>query len=471
MKGLSGLSLSVVLVIASLLTACGPTASPTAAPAATTAPQAAKPTTPPAPTTGAAAPSAVAPAPTKPAVATTSIKIGAIQSLTGSLANTGKDNQDGFDLYMDKINWTVAGRKLEKVVEDDAGTPDLGLTKIRKLAESDKVNIVAGLQSTAVCNALAPYVRDNKVVTIITGNCGAETLTKDPALRSPYLWRTTQTSGMFGYALSAWLVKNNYKNVVVVMSDYSGGYEVEDGFARAFIGEGGTIVQELYPALGTTDFGPFLAQVKADANAVVSFVVGADGLRFAQQYAEYGWKGKLQLFDLSSVIVSGPNVAELKDAAVGIIASIHYATDTDTAENKEFLAAFRAKYPGRLLAHDVAAGYSGAMILEAALKGAGGDVENKDKFLEALKKVDIKTPKGHFKFDENQNVVEDFYIKRIDKVGNEYVEKTLAVVPDISQWFKWKPDEVIKYPWGKMKGKYANINNAQLQELLKPYLQ
>ncbi|MDP2727890.1 MAG: ABC transporter substrate-binding protein, partial [Dehalococcoidia bacterium] len=189
MRALKTAWLPLFIILTFMVSACGPTASPTPAPAATTAPLAAKPTTPPAPTSAAAAP-------TKPAAAppTTSIKIGLIQSLTGSLANVGKDNQDGFDLYMAKIGSTVAGRKIEKVVEDDEGKADVGLTKVRKLVENDKVNMVAGLHNTAVCNALAPYVKDNKVVTVITGNCGAESLTKDPALRSPYLWRTTQVS-------------------------------------------------------------------------------------------------------------------------------------------------------------------------------------------------------------------------------------------------------------------------------------
>ena len=463
--------LPLLIVLAFIVAACAPPAAPTPTP--TKAPPAAAPTTA-APKTEATKPAekpAATPttATSKPAGAP--IKIGLIQSLTGSLANVGKDNQDGFDLYMEKVGWTVAGRKIEKVVEDDEGKPDVGLTKVRKLVENDKVNIVAGLHSTAVCNAIAPYVRDSKVVTVITGNCGAETLTKDPNLRSPYLWRTTQSSAMFGYALSGWLVKNNYNKVVVIVSDYAGGLEVEDGLARAFIDEGGTIVQELYPAMGTTDFGPFLAQLKADANAVVSFIVGVDGLRFAQQYTEFGWKAKMPLFDLSQVIVSGPNVAELKDVAVGIIASIHYATDTDSPENKELLTAFKAKYPGRLFAHDVAAGWAGAQVLEAAIRGADGNVEDKDKFVAALKKVEIKTPKGSFKFDDYQNVVEDFYIKRIDKVGNDYVEKTLAVVPGISQFFKWKPEEATKFPWSKLKGKWANINKTQMQEMLKPFFQ
>src|SRR5689334_13064972 len=47
------------------------------------------------------------------------IKIGLIQPLTSIYANQGKDHVDGFKLYLDSIDNTVAGRKIELLVGDD----------------------------------------------------------------------------------------------------------------------------------------------------------------------------------------------------------------------------------------------------------------------------------------------------------------------------------------------------------------
>lgn len=395
------------------------------------------------------------------------IKIGVLEPFTGPFALDAKDNQDGHALYMEKVGGQIAGRKVEFVAEDDEAKGDVALTKARKLVENDKVNMVIGIISSAECYAAAPYLAQKKVPFIITGNCGADMLTKDPKQRSPYFWRTTQASGMLTYPLAEYLIKNNMKKVVVVSSGFVAGYEVVDGFAHSFIDEGGTIVQEIYPALGTNDFGPFMSQIKGDADAVVAFVIGTDGLRFGQQYTEYGWKNKLPLFDISEEITSGPNVAQLKDAAVGILASIHYADDLNTPENQQFLKEWHAKYGDRLLGHAVPAGYAGMQIIATALQSIDGNVEDTDKFLAALKKIDIHTPKGHFKFDDYQNVVEDFYILKNDKVDGKYVKKTVYTVKDVNQFWKWKPEDIIKYPYGKLKGKYTNINKAQLGELIK----
>jgi branched-chain amino acid transport system substrate-binding protein len=407
---------------------------------------------------GQSAPSAAAKAP---------IKIGLLLELTGSFALIAQDNLDAHLLYLEKIGNAIAGRKIEVIVEDTEAKGDVALTKARKLIEKDKVHILAGLISSACGYAVAPYAAEKKTLMIVTGNCGAEGLTKDPKLRSPYIWRTTQASGMLSYPVTEYLIKNNRRRAVLLVSGYSGGYEVADGFARSFIDAGGTIVQEIYPALGTTDFGPFMAQIKQDADAVVGFVVGTDGLRFVQQYTEYGLKSKLPLIDLSEEMVSAPNLRQLKDAAVGVLTSIHYAPDSDTPENREFLQRFEGKYKDRMLSSVVAAGYAGMNIIDVALGAVSGNVEDTQKLRAALRGMHIKTAKGSFRFDEYQNVVEDFYIKRVEKIDGKYVYKTLYKVPEVSQFWKWKPEEVLNFPFGKLHGKYTNINKAQLQDLIK----
>ena len=410
----------------------------------------------------------VVPSYAQQAAAKAPIKIGVLLPITGTWALASKDVQDGHALYLAKIGGAVAGRKIELVVEDTEGKGDVTITKARKLVEKDRVDLVAGLISSGECYAVAPYLAEKKVLTVITGNCGAEGLTKDPKLLSPYIWRTTQAAGMLAYPMAEYLLKNNLRRVALVFSAYAGGYDVVDGFARPFIEGGGTIIQEIYPALGTTDFGPFIAQIRQDADAAVTFIVGTDGLRFAQQYSEYGLKAKLPLMDIGEVIVGGPNLIQLKDAAVGVISSIHYAQDTSSPENKEFLQRFHAKYKDRLLSAEVAAGYTGMHIITSALRAVGGDVKDTQKLRAAFKGLHITTAKGSFSFDENQNVVEDFYIKRVDKTADgKYVYKTLFKVPNVSQFWKWKPEDVLKFPYGKLHGKYTNINETQLQALIK----
>ena len=57
----------------------------------------------------------------------------------------GMDMLDGFKMYLNEINYTVAGRKIELIVEDEGDGPATAVTKARKLVAADKVHLMAGV--------------------------------------------------------------------------------------------------------------------------------------------------------------------------------------------------------------------------------------------------------------------------------------------------------------------------------------
>src|SRR5713226_1026271 len=107
----SGLAM---LLLSCLLVACGGAAAPSTAPsqpvASSPAASAGKP---------AASPSNAGPAASQPA-ASVPIKVGLVLPLTGPTSTAGKENVDGFNLYLDSVNGTMAGRKVEVVTADTA---------------------------------------------------------------------------------------------------------------------------------------------------------------------------------------------------------------------------------------------------------------------------------------------------------------------------------------------------------------
>jgi branched-chain amino acid transport system substrate-binding protein len=53
------------------------------------------------------------------------VKIGLIQSMTGTLNTIGKAVVDGARLYMQQHGAAVAGRKIQLIVKDDATSPEI----------------------------------------------------------------------------------------------------------------------------------------------------------------------------------------------------------------------------------------------------------------------------------------------------------------------------------------------------------
>ena len=96
------------------------------------------------------------------------IKIGFITDLTGPAAQAAKDMVNGITMYLDEIGSQMAGRKVELIVEDTQGRPDVALTKLRKLVEHDRVHLVAGVLFGHLGYAMAPKVEEYRIPALFT---------------------------------------------------------------------------------------------------------------------------------------------------------------------------------------------------------------------------------------------------------------------------------------------------------------
>ena len=113
------------------------------------------------------------------------------------------------------------------------------------------------------------------------------------------------------------------------------GFEHVGGICKTFTQQGGKIIQEIWPPLGTQDFKPFLAQIKSEADVVMAFFAGGDALRFVQQYEEVGLKGKIALIAKGD-LVSEHLLTQQGKAADGIASVLHWCFLLDTPENVQF---------------------------------------------------------------------------------------------------------------------------------------
>ncbi len=75
------------------------------------------------------------------------IKVGFLAPLTGTWAQSGQEMVVGAKLFLESINYTVAGRKIELIIEDEGAAASTAITKARKLINHDKVHLVSGHRS------------------------------------------------------------------------------------------------------------------------------------------------------------------------------------------------------------------------------------------------------------------------------------------------------------------------------------
>lgn len=408
----------VFLMIAALLAGCAPLATPTPAPAA------------------------------PPKAAGGTIKIGMPAELTGTFSANAMYMRDGLIQYLEEKNYTLGGRKVELIVEDTEAKPDVGLTKVKKLVERDKVNILAGIISSGVAFAVGDYVVSQKVPLLIL-NAGDDPLTQQKA--SPYIFRDSFTLGQITHVTGDWAYKKGYRKVAIVMSDFPAGWQAAGGFARVFTQAGGRIIQEIYAPLGTPDFAPYITAINREADVVFVFV--AEALKFVLQYTEFGLKGKIPL--IGAAMTMEDVLQQQGDAALGIVNVHTFFPTIDRSQAKRFVAAFEKRFNRPV--HQIAEyGYVGGQILDMALQSIGGNIENTDAFIKAMEKVELDTPSSPIKFDQYHQVIRDLYYAEVKKVDGKYVNVIFDKIPQVSQFWKWSPEEYLKMPmYNDLKGTWV----------------
>src|SRR5262245_28847683 len=156
------------------------------------------------------------------ALAQAPIKNGFNSPITGAIAQAGKDMYNGCELYWEETGWQIAGRKLEVMLEDNAGEPAFAITKARKLVESDKVHMLAGIILSNVAYALVPYIEAQEIPTIFPIN-SADDLTQRK--RPKWLVRTGFSAGGNMHPFGEYAAKVlGYKKISIISLDYAFGW-------------------------------------------------------------------------------------------------------------------------------------------------------------------------------------------------------------------------------------------------------
>jgi branched-chain amino acid transport system substrate-binding protein len=371
------------------------------------------------------------------------IKVGFLAPVTGGGAAVGKDMLNGFQMYLDEIGSQMAGRKVEVIVEDTQAQPPIALTKIRKLAESDRVHVLAGGFLASEGYALAAKI-DEYAIPMLYPVVSADDLTQ----RKPVRWlvRTGWTSSQPNQPFGDWVAKTlGYKKVVTIGMDYAFGWEQVGGFQRTFEEAGGQVIQKLWPPLGTTDFGPYLSQIRRDADAVFAVMVAASALRFPKQYQDAGLKGRIPLIGGGTTFDEFV-LPSLGDEAIGGISPLIYSAAVDTPVNRKFVKEFRAKF-GKVPGYYAETCYTAARWIHEAVKTVDGNVEDRDRLLAALRKVEIPdAPRGPIKLDAHGNPVQNIYVRKIEKRDGELWNTVIHTFPAVSQFWKYPPEQFLKDP-------------------------
>ena len=349
------------------------------------------------------------------ALAQDAVKIGLILPMTGPFASTGRQVEAGVRAYMALHGDTVAGKKIELVLRDDAGTADQTRRIAQELVVNEGVSMLTGFGLTPLAMAVAPVLNQAKVPAIITS-----ATTSAIMKQSDYFVRTSMGGPQSALPVATWAVENGLKRVVTLVTDYGPGHDIEKGFTDQFKKEGGEIVEAVRVPLQNPDFAPFLQRVRdAKPDAVFVFVPSGVGSLFMKQFTDRGLKEAGIKLIATGDVTDDDLLNGIGDPAVGVVTGHFYSANHDSPENKAFVEQVRKANNNMRPNFMSVGGYDAMHLAYAALEKTGGDTDG-TKLIEAMKGMEWMSPRGPIAIDPaTRDIVQDIYIREVKQVDGE----------------------------------------------------
>jgi branched-chain amino acid transport system substrate-binding protein len=343
------------------------------------------------------------------------VKIGLVLPYTGVYAVLGESITQAMELVFARENWTVVGRKIEMIKEDDEMKPPVGIRKTEKLIDSDKVDILTGPVHSGILMGMRDKVHNSKTILIVS-NAGADDISRSRC--SKWIFRTSFSNWQPCQPMGGWVAKNVSKEVFQIAPNYQAGKDMMAAFRETFLPAGGKVIAEDYPKLGETDYAPYITKIKqSGAKAVFAFFSGTDAVNFVKQYDQFGLKQSIKL--TGAGFLTEPDVLPAQGgSALGIITGHFYTPLLDNPTNHRFVKDFREKFFGKVPDGFACQGYDTAEVILRALKAVNGNTQDKEKIVDAIGKAEFDSPRGRFRFDpKTHNVIQPYiYVREVREV-------------------------------------------------------
>ena len=267
------------------------------------------------------------------------IKIGVLEDQSGDFAAATMVKVNAITLAAEEINAAggIGGRPIELVVYDTQSDNTRYQEFMRRVLQSDQVDVVFAGFSSASREAYRPIVNQFDGLAFYNnqyegGVCDANMIVTGAVPEQQFS------------TLIPWMMEKYGKNVYTLAADYNFG-QISAEWVRQIVEEnGGTMVGEEFIPLGVSQFGQSIQNIQAaKPGFVVTLLVGAAQASYYEQAAA----ANVNLPMASSVNVGQGyehkrfTPPSLKDMYV----TTNFIEEVDTPAAKAFVEKFRARFP------------------------------------------------------------------------------------------------------------------------------
>ena len=276
----------------------------------------------------------------RPAMADGTVKVGVLQSLSGTMAISEVPLEDAELLAIDQINAAggVLGKQIVPVVEDGASDPSTFAQKATKLIEDDKVVTVFGGWTSSSRKAMLPvFQRLNNLLWYPVQFEGNEC--------SPNIMYSGAQPNQQALPALTWAEQKGYKSYFLLGSDYVYPRTANLILKKHIAHDGLKLAGEEYVPLGGSDFSSIIAEIQqSKPDIIINTLNGDFNVSFFKQMAAAGLTpDKLPVMSFSHRR-AGSARRWGRACWRAAIPAWNYYQSLPSATNAAFVAAYKAKF-------------------------------------------------------------------------------------------------------------------------------
>jgi ABC-type branched-chain amino acid transport systems, periplasmic component len=363
------------------------------------------------------------------------VHVGVTLPLSGPQAANGEGLDRGMRLY-EKIHSESLpeGLEIEIVRRDDGGNSDNTRRIVQEMIIRDRIQLLTGVALSQQAFAIAPMVTEAKLPVVLVNSTTAS-LTRS----SPYFVRVSYTQWQMAASIGTWAAENGTRRIYSLVADYSAGHDSEAAVKYAVEKSGGEIVGAVRVPLATTDYLPFMQQIKAAKPDGVFIFINAGRMgSLMKAYDEAGLKDAGVNLILPGDNLQDDELVKMPPTILGANAAGVYTSNNSSPKNQEFVKAWKAEYGEDSVPNTLAAdGWDGMAAIYALVKATNGkfDGDTAMSFLSNYKTAD--SPRGEISIDPaTRDIVPTIYITKVELVDGKQTNVIQQAIPGVKD--PWK---------------------------------
>lgn len=223
------------------------------------------------------------------ALARVPVKVGVLADMSGIFSDIGgKGAMEATLMAVEDFKRLPGADALaiEVVSADAQNKPDIASNVVRTWFDSEGVDVLVDLPTSAISLAVASLVKDKNKVALFTAS-GTSELTGKSCTPNSVHW--TYDTWALAHGTADAIAKAGGKRWFFLTADFALGHSLERDAAPVIAANGGKIVGGVRHPTDTKDFSSFLLQAQSSGAQIIALAnAGGDTITAIKQAAEFG---------------------------------------------------------------------------------------------------------------------------------------------------------------------------------------